>query len=330
MKYMMRIALLLILAAVLLTGCEKTQTPSQNEPIYYTVTFDANGGSAVAQKKVLAGQKLSAPEDPIRENYIFDGWYQGNQEWVFSLSNVTGDMTLRAAWKSSDDVFGYVTKEGTDEALLSSLKSTHPTLLLPTSINGFRVVGIADGAFEELSSDHVSRIIVPETIVEIGEDAFAGCEGIAIELRGALQSVGERAFFGCDGLSAVSFAEGMTRVTCDAFAESGIRSLILPSTIKTIEEGAFQGCAALGTVVVHGTLAATDAPYAVEDSAFRECTALATVFLYGTEAEKTAILDRTAGINDPFCEAAFCYYSAEEPTTEGDFWYMNNGKPRIW
>ena len=332
MKYAVRTLALLILLTLLLTGCQK-ETPPENEAVYYTVSFDANGGNAVEPKSVLSGGQITAPEDPIRENYIFDGWYNGSEKWLFSYHSVTSDVTLKAAWKSAADVFGYATREGTDEAVLTSVKSEHATLLLPTSINGFRVVGIGDGAFAALSAEKVQKIIVPDTVVEIGEDAFAESAGIAIEIRGVLQSVGERAFFGCDGLKAVVLGDGVSRIACDAFSGSGIRSLMLPSTLTVIEEGAFQDCASLQTLVMHATLAATDAPFAVEDSAFRECDALKTVFLYGTAADKAAILEKTdssAGLNDAFCRATFCYYSEEEPAEAGDWWYMNDGKPRMW
>ena len=35
---------------------------------------------------------------------------------------------------------------------------------------------------------------------------------------------------------------------------------------------------------------------------------------------------RKAGIDMP----TFCYYSEEEPAEAGDWWYMNDGKPRMW
>lgn len=329
MKYLVRMVALVALLTLLLTGCEN-ETPPENEAVYYTVSFDSNGGNAVAPKSVLSGGQVLAPEDPIRENYIFDGWYNGSEKWLFSYHSVTGNVTLKAAWKSAADVFDYTTKEGTDEAVLTALKSEHSTLLLPTSINGFRVVAIGDGAFEELSSDRVQKIIVPETIVEIGNDAFAGSAGIAIELRGVLRSIGERAFFGCDGLHAVTLNDAMTYIACDAFSESGIRSVILPSALTVIEEGAFQGCTSLKTVVLHSTLAATDAPFAVEDSAFRECNALKTIFWYGTEADRETLLAKTDSKNMALEAATFCYYSEQEPTTAGNWWYMQDGRPRVW
>ncbi len=44
--------------------------PSQ---IYYTVTFDSDGGSRVPSQKVPAGGTVTKPEDPVKEGYAFSG-----------------------------------------------------------------------------------------------------------------------------------------------------------------------------------------------------------------------------------------------------------------
>ena len=44
---------------------------------YYTVTFDANNGDGKRiTETVQHGEKVTAPEDPKIEGYIFDGWYE--------------------------------------------------------------------------------------------------------------------------------------------------------------------------------------------------------------------------------------------------------------
>ena len=111
---------------------------------------------------------------------------------------------------------------------------------------------------------------------------------------------------------------------------SGLRSLIAPSTVSVIEESAFQNCASLQTIVLYGKMTQNDAAFVIEDSAFRDCTALKTVFLYGTEADRTALLNKADAQNQPLANATFCYYSEAEPTAEGSYWYMHDGKPRVW
>ena len=192
------------------------------------------------------------------------------------------------------------------------------------------MVGIAEGVFSELSSDTVKKIVVPESVTEVADEAFADAKGIQILLEGPLSAIGERAFANCDGLTAIRLSEGMTRISAEAFIGSGLRSLIAPSTVSVIEEGAFQGCTSLQTIVLYGSMAQTDARFAIEDSAFRDCTGLKTVFLYGTETDREALLNKADNQNTPFKEATFCYYSETQPTQEGMYWYMHDGKPRVW
>lgn len=66
----------------------------------YTVTFDSNGGSAVASQTVAAGTTVAQPTDPTREGYYFLGWYSDSELTdVYEFSTpVTADITLYAQW----------------------------------------------------------------------------------------------------------------------------------------------------------------------------------------------------------------------------------------
>ncbi len=64
----------------------------------YTVTFDSNGGSAVAAiENVTHGTAVSAPTAPTRSGYTFAGWKLNSSNYEFSTP-VTGDITLIAQW----------------------------------------------------------------------------------------------------------------------------------------------------------------------------------------------------------------------------------------
>ena len=67
----------------------------------YTVTFDADGGSAVASQTVEEGGKVTKPADPTKAGYTFDGWYNGATEWNFTTDTVTRAITLTAHWKEA-------------------------------------------------------------------------------------------------------------------------------------------------------------------------------------------------------------------------------------
>lgn len=67
----------------------------------FTVSFEANGGSATAAVTVLNGKTVAKPADPAREGYAFVGWYTDaafKQPYSFESAAVVDNMTLYARW----------------------------------------------------------------------------------------------------------------------------------------------------------------------------------------------------------------------------------------
>lgn len=81
-----------------------TQQPSESDDKeIYIVDFDSNGGSKVISKKVLEGNTVVRPSNPIRDCYDFVGWYTNaslTKKYDFSTP-VTSDMTLYAKWEDN-------------------------------------------------------------------------------------------------------------------------------------------------------------------------------------------------------------------------------------
>ena len=72
----------------------------------YTVKFETNGGSAIADKTVDKGDKITKPASPTKEGYTFAGWYSDKeltQEYDFG-KDVTGNITLYAKWIENENV----------------------------------------------------------------------------------------------------------------------------------------------------------------------------------------------------------------------------------
>ena len=69
----------------------------------YTVSFDANGGSAVASQKAEYGKAVAKPADPTRSGYTFAGWYADaalTKAYDFKAA-VKGNVALYAKWKAN-------------------------------------------------------------------------------------------------------------------------------------------------------------------------------------------------------------------------------------
>lgn len=69
---------------------------------YYTVTFNANGGTPTPmQRVVVKDSHLTEPTDPTRGTDRLDGWYSDSTletAWNFTADEVTATTTLYAKW----------------------------------------------------------------------------------------------------------------------------------------------------------------------------------------------------------------------------------------
>ena len=81
----------------------------------YTVTFDPNGGSAVAEQSVVYNGTATMPEQPVREGYVFEGWFSGETQFDFAAA-ITGDVTLTAKWSPREYSISYVLGGGANAA----------------------------------------------------------------------------------------------------------------------------------------------------------------------------------------------------------------------
>lgn len=105
-----------LLLSILLCGCDQTQ---------YSVEFNENydGCPDPETVTVTSGKKLEQVLVPVREGYVFLGWYTDaglTQPWNVEKDKVRSDMTLYAAWdRETKDAFVYPT----DDKDFSSLRT---------------------------------------------------------------------------------------------------------------------------------------------------------------------------------------------------------------
>ena len=67
------------------------------KPVMHTVTFNSNGGTSIDPQTVQDGLTVRRPADPVKNDYVFDGWYLDNDQYDFNKP-VTGDITLTAIY----------------------------------------------------------------------------------------------------------------------------------------------------------------------------------------------------------------------------------------
>lgn len=69
------------------------------------VNFDSKGGTSINTIDGIAyNEIITAPAEPVKDGYIFDGWYTdetGGTKWDFSKDRVIQDITLVARWRKN-------------------------------------------------------------------------------------------------------------------------------------------------------------------------------------------------------------------------------------
>lgn len=87
---------MLTVLVVLMVGCAQATDPMPPPPpppaVTYTVTFDVDGGSAVASQTIVEGKCATQPTAPTKTGYTFGGW---NFEFDTPIND---DKTVYANW----------------------------------------------------------------------------------------------------------------------------------------------------------------------------------------------------------------------------------------
>lgn len=67
-------------------------------PTSARVSFDTDGGSAIAAMEIKKGQTIPQPEPPVKEGFVFVKWVCGDKDFDFSTP-INEDISLKAVYK---------------------------------------------------------------------------------------------------------------------------------------------------------------------------------------------------------------------------------------
>lgn len=150
-------------------------------------------------------------------------------------------------------------------------------ITVPDEIDGLPVRVIGDHAFA--GNANVTKITLPETVTDIGKQAFYMCtvlesvnipSGVyriqdetflscqslkSVSLPDGVTSIGVRAFWGCKSLSSVRVPKTVRKIGEQAFQDCGISEINIPSGVTAIEANTFYGCSNLRTLTVPKSVA---------------------------------------------------------------------------
>ena len=105
MKRIATLIIIIVLLTVIFTGCnrEVEEQPS------YNVFFNTNGGSLIDYITAEEGSTIALPADPVKRNYVFQGWYHDNNTFANSATQklsqpIQDSFTVYAKWVSIFDL----------------------------------------------------------------------------------------------------------------------------------------------------------------------------------------------------------------------------------
>ncbi|MBR5096466.1 MAG: leucine-rich repeat domain-containing protein, partial [Treponema sp.] len=144
-----------------------------------------------------------------------------------------------------------------------------------------------------LADAPVNSLVLPDSVTEIGYEAFAGCDALQfvhlpkelksvepgiflgclslekVEMSDTIKAFSESMFECCASLKDIPFRNGILELPRNVFSECvSLKSATIPKSVAVIRSGAFGYCDNLETVVLPAGLKL------IEDDAFRNCPSL--------------------------------------------------------
>ena len=133
------------------------------------------------------------------------------------------------------------------------------------------------------SSSQISSITIPNSVTSIGEQAFSGCSSLtSITIPKSVTSIYYAPFNHCPQLISIIVEEGNTtydsRNNCNAIIETatntliaGCQKTIIPNSVTSIGERAFDGCSSLTSITIPNSVTS------IGNSAFYVCSSLTSI-----------------------------------------------------
>ena len=146
-------------------------------------------------------------------------------------------------------------------------------LEFPSEFKGKPVTAIEEGAF--MGDTELGKVVIPDSIVTIGESAFYNCVNLqTVEMGDGVTDIPKKTFMNCVFLNSLELPSSLVTVGESAFQKcSRLRTVDFPDTVKVIAKNAFYDCVWLKTVDFSTSLET------IGEQAFANCVAIEAVVI---------------------------------------------------
>lgn len=145
------------------------------------------------------------------------------------------------------------------------IQGNHTEITVPANIGKSAVTAIYKEAFSPFHDrvcrgrdffKTIEKIIIPDSISEIGENAFDSCWSLrSVNIPEKVTVINARTFEDCRSLESIVIPQGVTAIGEYAFFKCGLlKTLVIPEGVEVIGDCAFSRCSALETIVLPNSL----------------------------------------------------------------------------
>ena len=141
-------------------------------------------------------------------------------------------------------------------------------LSIPNTVKSIGAEALAEG-----NGFHLMSVIIPESVTNIEQRAFAGCSSLTnVTIGAGVTSIGNYAFSDCCSLTSVTIPDSVVSIGDGAFEMcESLEAIIIPGTVLTIGNHALYYCESLASVTIGNGVAS------IGNSAFCGCRGLTSV-----------------------------------------------------
>lgn len=199
-------------------------------------------------------------------------------------------------------------------------------IIIPSTINGVEIISIGDLAFK--NSRDFSRLVIPDSITNIGEYAFENTGLTQLSIPDSVTAIGKYAFiyssiesidignsittlatgtfYECRQLKSVNLSQKLNSIgECAFYFCDNLNTISLPDSLQTIGHNSFAKCIALDNLII------PDSVTSIDSAAFTSVPQITYDGPVGTSTDTWGALKR----NSKYTQASYFSVSADGTLT---------------